>query len=166
MLEKFGMTEAKPVSTPVDVSMNLHTDSEKVPIDKQLYQSAVGSLLYLSNWTRPDIAFAVSNVAKFSSNPTQEHWIAVKRILRYIKGTVTVGINYTVDNSDIFGYCDADWAGDRNDRKSTSGYVFNLAGGPVSWRSKKQTCIALSTAEAEYVIWHMQLKKQFGSESL
>ena len=151
MLEKFGMIEAKPVSTPVDVSMTLQTDSEKIPIDKQLYQSAVGSLLYLSNWTRPDIAFAVSNVAKFSSNPTQEHWIAVKRILRYIKGTVNVGINYTMDTSDIFGYCDADWAGDRNDRKSTSGYVFNLAGGPISWRSKKQTCIALSTAEAEYV---------------
>ena len=151
VLDKFEMAETKPVFTPVDVSQNLNSESTD-SVDKSFYQSAVGSLLYLLNWTRPDITFAVNNVARFTCNPTKEHWTAVKRVLRYLKGTIDYGITYTRDSKDnLVGYCDADWAGDVNDRKSTSGYVFTLAGAPVSWRSKKQTCVALSTAEAEYV---------------
>ena len=91
-------------------------------------------------------------MARFSSKPTTEHWTALKRLIRYLKGTLTLGILYTKDDSSsIIGYTDSDWAGDVNDRKSTSGYVFLLSGGPISWKSQKQKCVALSTAEAEYI---------------
>ena len=153
LLRKFGMESAKPVATPVDTSTKLEkaTDCDEC-IDQQQYQSAVGSLLYLAMATRPDIAFAVSNVAKFSAQPTKQHWTAVKRILRYLRGTADYGLVFTPNVSgDCVGYSDADWGGDLDDRKSTSGYLFLISGGAVSWRSKKQTCVALSTAEAEYV---------------
>ena len=128
----------------------------------------MGSLLYLSTWTRPDISYAVNNVAKFCSKPTQQHWIAVKRIMRYLKGTINAGLRYNKGTADpeCTGFSDSDWAGDLDDRKSTSGYIFNIGGAAVSWRSKKQTCVALSTAEAEYmalasaaqeVVWLQQL---------
>ena len=103
-----------------------------------MYQSAVGSLLYLSRRTHPDIAFAVSNVAKFSSKPTKTHWTAVKQILRYLKGTTSYGLLYNTSNlKKCEGYSDADWGGDTNDFKSTSGYIFMFGGTAVSWRSKK-----------------------------
>ena len=153
VLEKFQMDEAKPVSTPVDTSVKLtKTDEDSEAVDQGSYQSAVGSLLYLSTWTRPDITFAVSNVAKFCSKPSKEHWTAVKRIMRYLKGTVDFGLQYDRKGpAECIGYSDSDWAGDINDRKSTSGYVFQICGTAVSWRSKKQNCVALSTAEAEYM---------------
>ena len=152
VIEKFGMLQCKPVATPVDTSQKLKKgDGGDATVDQTLYQSAVGSLLYLSGWTRPDIAFAVRNVAKFTENPTMQHWIAVKRILRYIKGTLDYGIQYRKGNEQLLGYSDASWANDLDDRKSVSGYIFMLSGGPISWRSKKQTTVALSTAEAEYV---------------
>ncbi|XP_066968182.1 uncharacterized protein [Macrobrachium rosenbergii] len=118
----------------------------------EICQSAVGSLLYLSTRTRPDITFAVCNVAKFCTNPTKYHWSAVKRIFRYLRGTCDLGIVYSKQNSCFcVGYSDADWAGDKNDSKSTSGYCFSLSSGLISWRTNKQSCVALSTAEAEYV---------------
>lgn len=153
ILKKFGMEDCKPVSTPVDANSKLtNADADNVPHNQSDYQSAVGSLLYLSSATRPDIAFAVSNVARYCSNPTSEHWTAVKRILRYLKGTVNYGVFFTNEmESECVGFSDADWAGDVNDRKSTSGYLFQMCGGAISWRSKKQPCVALSTAEAEYI---------------
>ena len=153
LLEKFGMKDCKPVATPVDVGTKLikATEDEEA-IDQQQYQSAIGSLMYLSISTRPDISYAVGNLAKFSSKPTKTHWMALKRVLRYLKGTVDCGILYKrEESSECVGFSDADWAGDVNDRKSTSGYLFQISGGAVSWRSKKQECVALSTAEAEYV---------------
>ena len=153
ILRKYGMEDAKPVKTPVDVNSKLlkaTEDSELV--DKGLYQSAVGSLLYLSTRTRPDIAFAVHNVACFCSNPTTQHWTAVKRIFRYLRGTTQLSLLYSKGKSDaLIGYSDADWGGDCNDYKSTSGYVFQIGGTAVGWKSKKQSCIALSTAKAEYM---------------
>ena len=147
------MEEAKPVSTPDDVNNKLlaASDDSKL-VDQRLYQSTVGSLLYLSCWTRPDRTFAVSSVAQFCSKPTKQHWTAVKHIMRYLKGTQNYGLLYTRDDQRaIQGYSDADWAGDVNDRKSTSGYLFTSSRAAVSWRSKKQTSIALSTAEPEYM---------------
>ena len=147
------MENAKPLATPVDISTKLvkATDGDEC-IDQQQYQSAVGSLLYLAMATRPDMAFAVSNVAKFSAKPTKQHWTAMKRILRYLRCTADYGRVFTPNVSgDCVSYSDADWGGDLNDRKSTSGYLFQISGGAVSWRSRKQTCVALSTAEAEYV---------------
>ena len=112
-----------------------------------MYQSAVGSLLYLSVATRPDIAYAVSNVAQFSANPTTQHWTAVKRIMRYLRGTINLGLVFTPQGKcDCVGFSDADWAGDLYGRKSTSGYVFQIGGSAVSWRSKKQTsCCSLNS---------------------
>ena len=98
------------------------------------------------------IAFVVSKVARFSSIPSQQHWSAVKRIFRYLKGTTGFCITYSRDKvANMFGNSDADWAGDDASRKSTSGYLFIMNGGLISWRSVKQICIALTTAEAEYV---------------
>ena len=152
VIKKFGLEHCKPVTTPVTPGMKLLKNTEQSEmVDATLYQSAVGSLLYLSGWTRPDIAFSVSNVARFCSSPTKEHWTAVKRIFRYLKGTHNYGLLYSRNDGTIIGYSDADWAGDMNDRKSTSGYLFMMSGAAVSWKSRKQTCVALSTTEAEYI---------------
>ena len=151
VVQKFQMDKSKPVSTPVESGAKLvkATDEDDL-IDQELYQSAVGSLLYLSTKTRPDITYAVGAVARFSSQPSQAHWVAVKRIMRYLSGTLDYGLLYGY-NDNIAGFSDADWAGDCNDRKSTSGFVFMLSGAAISWNSNKQTCVALSTAEAEYI---------------
>ena len=118
-------------------------------VNQQPYQCIIGCLLYLSVGSRPDITYSVNTLAKFSSHPSQQHWTAFKWVLRYLKGTVHFGIMYTKESSkECIGYSDADWAGDLDDRKSTSGYLFKISGGAVTWRSKKQ---ALSTAEGEYM---------------
>ena len=153
VLNRFGMQEAKSIVTPVDTSNKLVKAAEDdEEFDRAVYQSAVGSLLYLSTGTRPDISFAVGNVARFCANPTRRHWTGIKRILRYLKGTSDLGLYYSSSvEEELIGYSDSDWAGDLDNRKSVSGYMFKLCGAPVSWRSKKQTSVALSTAEAEYV---------------
>ena len=126
ILQKFGMENAKPVNTPVDTGMKLvKSTDESEGVDQTVYQSAVGSLLYLSIGTRPIITYAVSNVAKFCANPSKQHLTAVKCILRYLKGTANLGLLYSKDGSkDCVGYADADWAGEIDDRKLTSGYLF------------------------------------------
>ena len=153
LLKKFGFDNSKPVSTPADIGNVLEKATDQCELfDVDNYQSAVGSLLYLCTKTRPDITFAVCNVSKFCSRPTTKHWSAVKRIFRYLKGTYNFGIVYDKTNvNECIGFSDADWAGDKTDRKSMSGYCFKIGSGLVSWRSNKQSCIALSTAEAEYV---------------
>ena len=153
LLQKFGMENCKPVKNPVSTTSRLAKATEEDSIvDKELYPSIVGSLLYLATMTRPDIAFAVSDVAKFCCKPNSSHWTAVKRVLRYIKGTINLGLLYTKNESkQCIGFSDSDWGGDPDDHKSTSGYLFEIGGTAVSWRSKKQNCVALSTAEAEYM---------------
>ena len=179
LLERFEMQDCKPVTTPVDASVKLQkaTDEDEL-VDQQLFQSAIGRLMYLSLCTRPDIACAIGNLAKFCAKPTKVHWTALKRVLRYLKGTTNHGILYqrqeTTPESELIGFADADWAGDVTDRRSTSGYVFCLSGGAISWRSKKQDCVALSTAEAEYValssagqesVWLRKLTAELGQVS-
>ena len=153
MLKKYGLAEANPVSTPADPNVTLEkNDGNSCAVDQTMYQSMVGTLLYAATTTRPDIAHAVSVVAKFSSAPTAAHLTAVKRIFRYLKATKHVGLCYEkTATGGLSGYSDADWAGDRDDRRSTSGHVFLMAKGAVSWCSKKQSVVALSTSEAEYV---------------
>ena len=149
------MENCKPTAVPMDPGLKLESakDDQEV-VNQQAYQSSVGSLLYLSTVTRPDIAFAVGTVARFASKPTSTHWAALKRILRYLRGTSDLGILYNSEtNMPLVAYSDADWAGDVNDRKSTSGYIFQLSGAAVSWRSKKQNCVALSSAEADDGTW-------------
>ena len=179
LLERFEMQDCKPVTTPVDASVKLQkaTDEDEL-VDQQLFQSAIGRLMYLSLCTRPDIAYAIGNLVKFCAKPTKVHWTALKRVLRYLKGTTNHGILYqrqeTTPESELIGFADADWAGDVTDRRSTSGYVFCLSGGAISWRSKKQDCVALSTAEAEYValssagqesVWLRKLTAELGQVS-
>ena len=120
------------------------------PIDKHQYQRLVGRLIYLSH-TRPDIAYAVSVVSRYMHDPRSGHMNAANRILRYLKGCPGKGILFSANGHlKIEGYTDADWAGCLDDRRSTSGYCMFVGGNLVSWRSKKQTVVARSTAEAEF----------------
>jgi hypothetical protein len=107
--------------------------------------------MYAMMCTRPDICYAVSLVSRFQANPGPEHWFAVKRILRYQKGTADYMLCYQGKDLRLVAYSDANWGGDPDERKSTSGYAFWLGSGVISWSSKKQSCIALSTMEAEYI---------------
>ncbi len=118
------------------------------------YQEAIGSLMYLSQCTRPDISFAVNKLSRYNySNPGIKHWQAVKHLLRYLKGTSSNKLEFKKSNEDpdIVGYVDADWGSQVDDRKSTTGYLFKAQGSAISWSSKKQTTVALSSCEAEYM---------------
>ena len=120
------------------------------------YASAFGSLMYAMVCTIPYIAHAVGVLSRFMSKPGKEHWTTVKRVFRYLRGTSDYGLCYQgrpgLDRVlDIHGFVDADWVGDLDQRRSTSGYVFNLFGGAVNWMSKKQLVVALSTTEEEYI---------------
>jgi hypothetical protein len=116
------------------------------------YAELIGSLIWISTCTRPDISYATNRLAAFTSNPSATHWQAAKRVLRYLKHTISKGIVYRKGQSTkITGYVDSDWAGDTHDRRSTTGFVFTLAGSAISWESRKQRSVALSTCEAEYM---------------
>jgi transposase InsO family protein len=150
MLAKFGMTDCNPVMTPME--KNYLTVENEEPISAGTpYREAVGSLLYLATGTRPDIAYAVNTVSQAVCAPSQKDWQAVKRIFRYLKGTSHLGITYSATHiSDgLSVYSDADYAGDMKSRKSTSGVLAQYNGGAVTWSSKKQSSVALSTTESE-----------------
>ena len=153
ILDKFRFSNLNSVRTHMEVNANFEPakDSDSL-CDPVLYQSLIGSLIYLSTKTRPDLSYAVNKLARFCSKPTSAHLAAVKRIFRYVKGTINYGLLYSKQQTEsCIGYSDADWAGDKLDRKSTSGYSFQLSGASISWASIKQSCVALSTAEAEYI---------------
>jgi hypothetical protein len=121
------------------------------------YASAVGSLMYAMVCTRPDIAHAVGVLSRYMSKPGKEHWTTVKRVFRYLRGTASYGLCYEGRTGldrvvDIHGFVDADWDIDLDRRRSTSGYVFNLFGGEISWMRKRQVVVALSTTESEYMV--------------
>lgn len=140
-------------------------------IDPTLYRSIIGSLLYLTA-SRPDLCFSVGLCARYQSQPRESHLKAVKRIIRYVSGTTDFGIWYSKDSPLLLaGYSDADWAGDSDDRKSTTGGCFYIGNNLVSWYSKKQNSISLSTAEAEYIaagsccsqlLWMKQMIAEYG----
>ena len=149
------MTNSDMVTTPMDHTIRLTVTEDDAFEHPTLYWEAIGALLYASLGTRPNITFAVQMLSQFSSKPSNEHWRGVKRILRYLQGTKTLGITYDDLNRyadiHIFGYSDADWASLLMDWKSMSGYVFLIRGGAVAWSSKKQPTAAMSTTEAEYM---------------
>ncbi|XP_068326019.1 uncharacterized mitochondrial protein AtMg00810-like [Pyrus communis] len=149
LLNDANMSESKPATTPLDSKLKLKMGG--TPLSNiSAYQRLVGKLIYLTI-TRPDISYAVSIVSQFMHIPSVDHLNLVKRILRYLKGSVGRGILMTKnDHTHIMGYCDADWAGNAIDCKSTSGYCTFVGGNLVTWKSKKQTVIARSSAEAEY----------------
>ncbi|KAJ3686893.1 hypothetical protein LUZ61_016057 [Rhynchospora tenuis] len=151
ILKKYKMDECNPVSTPMELGAKLSKFEGGDRVDASKYRSLVGSLRYLT-CTRPDIAYSVGVVSRFMEEPKYSHWKAIKRILRYIKGTEALGLFYS--NSEeykLMGYSDSDWCGDVDDRKSTSGYVFYMGDTAFTWASKKQPIVTLSTCEAEYV---------------
>lgn len=148
VLSKFGLEEAKEVSTPMEVNRTFK--EAKDPLDLP-YRELIGHLTYLSICTRPDIANAVSRLARFNSSHDQDHWKSAKRVLRYLKATANYSMIYSKSSLPMHGYVDSDWGQDPIDRKSYSGYVFKFAHGAVSWESKRQPTVALSTAEAEYM---------------
>ncbi|KAJ1704150.1 hypothetical protein LUZ63_003929 [Rhynchospora breviuscula] len=173
LIKKFGVEDSKSLDTPMGKSANIDADEKGKPIDITLYRGIIGSLLYLTA-SRPDIMYAVCICARYQANPKESHHKAAKRILRYVKGTQSLGFWYGKQTElDLVGYTDADFAGDRMDRKSTSGTCQFLGGSLVSWSSRKQTSVALSTAEAEYVaagscctqlLWMMQTLKDYELE--
>ncbi|KAM1578272.1 hypothetical protein ACFX1Z_039846 [Malus domestica] len=175
LLEKFGLKECKPVATPLATNERLSKEDGSEIADESLYRQIVGSLLYLTA-TRPDIMFAASLLARFMHNPTRKHMGTAKRVLRYIQGTLDYGIAYEKGKDAVLiGYCDSDWAGSEDDMKSTSGYAFSFGSGAFSWASIKQSSVALSTAEAEYVsaaeataqaIWLRFVLSDFGEEQV
>jgi len=151
LVKKFGLEDSKLASTPMSSTLKLDKDLEGPSTDSKKYRGMIGSLLYLTA-SRPDIMFAVCLCARFQSNPKESHLKAVKRIIRYVKGTSCLGLFYPRNDSfTLTAYCDADFGGCKTDRKSTSGTCFLLGNSLVSWSCKKQHSIALSTTEAEYM---------------
>ncbi|XP_059658417.1 uncharacterized mitochondrial protein AtMg00810-like [Cornus florida] len=142
------MEDCKLVNTPMKVGIKLSREKDRETMDPTFFKSLVGSLRYLT-CIRPDILFAVGLVNRFMERPTITHFKAAKRILRYIKGTLDFGLFYSFSNDFKFvGYYDTDWAGDLDDRKSTSGYCFFMGNTAFTWYSKKQPIVTLSTCEA------------------
>lgn len=150
LLHKYDMSNAKPVTTPMASSPKLHLRSGTALTDPTKYRRLIGSLQYLQ-FTRLDIAYAVNKLSQFMHIPTEDHWQAAKRILRYLAGTPTHGIFFSVSNKLVLhAYSDADWAGDSDDYVSTNSYIVYLGRHPISWTSKKQNGVARSSTEAEY----------------
>jgi hypothetical protein len=151
MLKKFGMVDCKPVSTPMQTSCKLSKDDKSKDADQRLYRSMIGSLLYVTT-SRLDVMQAVGQVAIFQATPKETHVMEVKRIFRYLKATKDYGLWYPKGNDlSLVAYTDADWEGSVDDRRSTSGATFYLGDCLVSWLSKKQSSVSLSTTEAEYI---------------
>ena len=171
ILKRFGMMESREVSSPMVPGSKLSKDENGIRIDESYFKQIIGSLMYLSS-TRPDLVYSVSLISRYMSNPTETHLQAAKRILRYLKGTSDYGIMYKRSSStDLIAYTDSDYAGDSDDRRSTSGYVFLLGSGAISWASKKQPIVTLSTTEAEFVaaagcasqmVWMRRVLEQLG----
>ncbi|KAG7528484.1 GAG-pre-integrase domain [Arabidopsis suecica] len=163
VLKRFNMDKAHPLSSPMVVrSLGLDSDpfgpkkdEEEVLGPEVPYLSAIGALMYLASHTRPDICFAVNLLSRFSSCPTQRHWNGIKQLLRYLQGTVDLGLFYTNHNKEgLVGFADAGYLSDPHNGKSQTGYVFTHDGTAISWRSMKQTISATSSNHAEILAIH------------
>ena len=173
IIKRFGLEDAHPVATPADVNVTLEADDGvSKPVDQQTYQQIIGSLLYASGGTRPDVTFIVVVLARYCGKPNQLHLTAAKRVLRYLKGTCELALTYMTEGSlGLTGYSDADWAGDRDAQCPTSGMTFLLQGASITWSSKRQASVALSTVEADYMalsqatqeaVWLQRLLEEVG----
>lgn len=173
LIERFEMENYNSVCNLIVPGQKVSRDEVGVKVDSTLYKQMVGSLMYLTA-TRPDLMFVVSLISRFMANPTELHQAVAKRIMRYLKGTLDFGIWYRRGGKgELLGYTDSDYAGDIDDSKSTSGYVFLMSGGAVAWSSRKQPIVTLSSTEAEYVaaatcacqaIWMRRVLKEIGHE--
>ncbi|KFD69490.1 hypothetical protein M514_18362 [Trichuris suis] len=168
-----GMSEVKPKGTPMETGYLSTMNESNVPLPNNVkYRQVIGSLLYIATVSRPDIALAVGLLCRRVESPTEYDWKSAKRVLRYLAGTKELKLCLSaMSNPVLQGYVDADWAGDRTDRKSTSAYLFQFGESIISWSTKKQTTVALSSTEAEYIamaeackelLWLRQLLEDFG----
>ena len=159
MAKRFGLTEAKPVYTPLDTKVNLqkYKNVSELHPDNELYRSIIGSAMYAAQLCRPDVLFSVCKLSRYLNEPTKIHMTQAKRVLTYLYTTKNQGITYgkkihgIIGHNIIYGYADADFAADLDTRKSTTGWIFMYNGGAISWRSHQQSITALSTSEAEYM---------------
>lgn len=158
VLRNFGMSDSKPVQTPIGChfKLSITKEEDKAETESEMrnipYSSAVRSLMYAMVGSRPDIAHAVGLVSRYMSSPNKEHWKAVNWVLRYLRGSSNCHLTFKKsDNFDIKGYCDSDHAADLDRRRSITGYLFQVGGITVSWRSGLQHIVAISTTEAEYM---------------
>jgi hypothetical protein len=153
----FGMENSNSVPTPITEPLSKDdcpsTNEEKLEMNNIPYRKAVGCLMYLVQGTRPDLAYSIHQVSRFLHNPGKKHWDAVKRILRYVKGTKNLALTFKKQDTEdkLLGYSDADFGHESNKRKSITGWVFTYNGTPISWSSKQQTITAQSTTEAETI---------------
>lgn len=161
VLTKYHLDKANSTNTPMKEAALGPNLLEAPQAEKEKYQGMTGSLMFSMVETRPDIAFSIGVAARFAKNSSHAHTEAVKTILRYLKGSIDRGITYggNGENLSIEGYSDSDWAGDKESRRSTSGFIFMLNGGPVSWCSKRQATVALSSTEAEYIALTLAAKE-------
>ena len=145
------MMDYKAMTTPMASNLKLLSVSSSKSVYATMYYQMIGSLMYLTN-TRPYICFVVNTLSQFLTDPRHVHLITAKHIVRYLKGTVDYGLKYKDDHRiNLEGYVDSGWVGSAIDRKSTLGCCFSMGSGVISWFSRKKSCVALSTAEAEYV---------------
>ncbi|KAL7280531.1 hypothetical protein ACG7TL_005463 [Trametes sanguinea] len=155
VIERFEMADCKPSRTPLPAGAVLESSEQPEPSSdsfRQRYQSLIGSLLYAALGTRPDIDFAVNRLSKYNANPSDAHWHYAKYVLRYLQGTKHFRLRYDgASNDGLLVYSDSDWGEDRDNRRSTSGYDFLMAGGAISWASRRQPTVSLSSTEAEYL---------------
>jgi hypothetical protein len=178
LLRTYQMEACNPTATPMEPHTHLLAKDRPATPDlprRVRYQELVGCFQYLAQWTRPELGFVCSQLAKHLSNPGEVHWTAAVRVLRYLRGTSYKGITYTRSTSNgnvMEGFVDADWASDADSRRSIGGYVFMINGGAVSWKAKQQNCIAHSSAEGEFMaaskasleaIWLRRLLKSCGA---
>jgi len=174
VLEKFGMAECNPIGTPLEVGLQLVKADESD--DALPYVEAVGSVMKLMVGTRPDFAFAIGKLSRFVSCYGKEHWAAIKRDLRFVKGSMNKGLVFNKNSSFVLqGWSDADWAGDNETQRSTTDFTFIFGGAAVSWGSTFQKTVALSTMEAEYMalceaskgaVWRNKLVQSVASQGL
>lgn len=173
LAEDYGLLDAKPAATPMETGFLTASPEDTVELkNNSLYRKVMGSLLYIATVSRPDIAVAFGFLCRRVEKPSQYDWNAAKRVIRYLMSTSEAKLRLSSAKDDkLIIYVDADWAGDKVDRKSTSGYVFLFGRAVIAWCSRKQTSVAISSTEAEYIaasfasrelLWLRQLFKDMG----
>jgi hypothetical protein len=171
ILHRYGLDDLKPISTPLDPNVQLTSAQSPTTTDDIAkmrdisYHEAIGSLMYASLRTQPDISFAVQTLSHFTVNPGMEHWEAVKRVFRYLKGMRDLWLLYGGVKKELEGYADADGSM-MEDRKAISGYAFIINGGAISWSTKKQEIVSLSTTESKYIAATYAIKEALWLRSL
>ena len=173
LVARYGLSDCKTRSTPLMHDVKLTKDDSQPLDDISKYQRLVGEILYLANNTRPDLCKTASSLATYNNSPTIAHWQAALGVVRYLAGTLDLGIYYERSDTPLHGYCDSDFAGDLDTRRSTSASTFMLHGGAVTWSSVKQKTVAASTVEAEFMsisaavkegLWMQKLMRSLGKE--